>query len=58
MSFKDRDETPEERKQREYNENPNNFPKMFITYCKKCGCHYTNGCNEHSESDQEVWPKK
>ena len=52
MSFKDRDETPEERKRRERNEDPKNFDPIRVTYCQACGCHYTGGCKEHSTTVQ------
>lgn len=52
MSFKDADETPAQRKEREYNENPKNFPAIRPTYCQECGCHYSNGCKEHNQSVQ------
>jgi hypothetical protein len=52
MSFKDQDETPAQKKEREYNENPKNFPAIRPVYCQACGCHYSNGCKEHSASVQ------
>lgn len=52
MSFKDVDETPAQRKAREYNENAANFPAIRPVYCKECGCSYSNGCKEHTASVQ------
>lgn len=52
MSFKDADETPAQRKDREFNENPKNFPAIRPVYCQACGCHYSNGCKEHDASVQ------
>lgn len=52
MSFKDADETAEQRKRREFNENPNNHEAVRVTYCQTCGCHYTGGCKEHTASVQ------
>jgi len=52
VSFKDRDETPEEKKKREFSENPKNFPAITVRYCHQCGCHYTGGCKEHASALQ------
>lgn len=52
MSFKDADETPAQRKAREYSENASNFPAIRPVYCQACGCHYSNGCKEHDQSVQ------
>jgi hypothetical protein len=54
MSFKDNDETPAQRKSREFNENPKNHEAIRVTYCHSCGCHYTGGCKEHSSSVQKT----
>lgn len=48
MSFKDeQQETPDQRKKREYNENPKNFEAIRPAYCEACGCTYKNGCSTH-----------
>ena len=52
MSFKDRDETPAEKKARERNEDPSNWDPIRPTYCQACCCHYSNGCKEHDKSVQ------
>lgn len=53
MSFKDdKDETAEQRKRREFNENPKNHEAIRVTFCQTCSCHYTGGCKEHSSSVQ------
>lgn len=34
------------------NEDPNNNYGIRPTYCKTCGCHYSNGCKEHPLTNQ------
>jgi hypothetical protein len=34
-------------------EDPKNTMAVFPAFCKKCGCTYTNGCPEHSSTDQK-----
>lgn len=53
LSFKDADETPDQRKKREYSENPNNFDPIRPKYCQACGCTYRMGCTQHP-SDVQV----
>lgn len=39
-------------------EDPRNNDYVRPAYCKKCGCTYSNGCSEHSASDQQKLVKR
>lgn len=35
-------------------EDPANNYACSPVFCKKCGCHYTSGCKEHTNSGDQV----
>lgn len=41
-----------------WREDPKNSIACSPAYCKKCGCHYSNGCPEHSEGEQVSLSKR